>query len=123
VSDRRRFEQILINLAGNAVKFTESGGVTIDARRDATGLSVAVTDTGVGIRPDDLGRLFEPFRQLDDGLTRRHDGTGLGLAICRKLSRMLGGDIDAVSEYRAGSTFRLRLPDAVTPAEPQDAPP
>jgi len=123
-SDRRRFEQILINLAGNAVKFTDAGGLTIDARRDAEGLSVAVTDTGVGIRPDDLARLFEPFRQLDDGLTRRHEGTGLGLAICRKLSRMLGGDIDAASEWGVGSTFRLRLPDpagtpAATPGTPR----
>ena len=116
--DRRRFEQILINLAGNAIKFTEHGGVTVAAAHAGGELTVAVADTGSGIRPEHLALLFEPFRQLDNGLTRKHEGTGLGLAICRKLARMLGGEIDAASEWGAGSTFRLRLPDRDPPAAP-----
>src|SRR5690606_20290126 len=84
-SDRRRVEQILLNLLNNAIKFTERGGVTlsadliVDEGRPAVRLQVA--DTGIGIRAEDLGTLFQPFRQLDTGISRVHEGTGLGLAI------------------------------------------
>jgi hypothetical protein len=69
-----------------------------------------VTDTGIGIREQDIGRLFQPFRQLDTGLTRQHGGTGLGLAICRRLAELLGGTISVTSELQRGSEFTVLLP-------------
>jgi len=112
VSDRRRVEQILLNLLGNAVKFTESGAVTLAALVDDGGGTVRLTvrDTGIGIKPQDLEDLFQPFRQVDSSLTRAHEGTGLGLAICRRLAELLHGNIHAESEYGVGSTFTVTLP-------------
>jgi len=121
VSDRRRVEQIMLNLVGNALKFTDHGGVTVSAERlDAwpappplvacPALRLWVEDTGIGIKPDDLATLFQPFRQVDTGLARQHQGTGLGLAICRRLATLLGGDITATSEWGKGSRFTLTLP-------------
>ncbi len=110
--DPRRFEQILINLLGNAVKFTETGSVSLTAglHGDAR-LRIRITDTGVGIKAADRERLFKPFQQIDTGTTRRYEGTGLGLSICRKLAVMLGGDIQAHSDGEGkGSTFTLTLP-------------
>jgi signal transduction histidine kinase len=69
-----------------------------------------VSDTGMGIKPEDLPVLFQPFRQVDSGLARRHEGTGLGLAICRRLAHLMGGDIGAESEWGKGSTFIVTLP-------------
>jgi len=121
VSDRRRFEQILINLVNNAAKFTEKGSITINAELirdfkhslDATPapfLKLSVIDTGIGIKPEDLDLLFKPFHQIDSGLSRLHEGTGLGLAICRRLLELMGGQISAVSEWSAGSKFIVLLP-------------
>ncbi|MHB1329142.1 MAG: PAS domain S-box protein, partial [Gemmatimonadales bacterium] len=118
VSDERRFEQILFNLLGNAIKFTERGRVTVTVDLvDGTGLAeggalarLRVADTGVGIRAEDLATLFQPFRQLDVGLARRHDGTGLGLAICRRLASLMGGHVSAESEWGVGSVFTVTLP-------------
>jgi signal transduction histidine kinase len=111
VSDRRRVEQILLNLLGNAIKFTERGGVTLVAQTDqGESIRLGVIDTGIGIKPEDLGGLFQPFRQVDTGLSRNHEGTGLGLAICRRLADLLGGEVHAESEYGVGSTFTLVLP-------------
>ncbi|MCE9576496.1 MAG: PAS domain S-box protein [Deltaproteobacteria bacterium] len=113
-SDARRVEQILLNLLNNAIKFTDAGGVDLAA--DLTGepgartVVVRVTDTGIGIRPEDLPTLFQPFRQLDSGLARQHEGTGLGLAICRRLAALLGGDIAASSTWGQGSEFVFTLP-------------
>ncbi|HOW85107.1 MAG TPA: PAS domain S-box protein [Candidatus Aminicenantes bacterium] len=109
-SDRRRVEQILLNLLSNAVKFTETGGVVVDCRRDGDRVVTSVTDTGIGIEPGDIGRLFQPFRQLDSGLTRQYEGTGLGLSICKRLVERLGGTISVESEPGRGSTFRFSLP-------------
>ncbi len=111
VTDRRRVEQILLNLLNNAVKFTERGEVTLVVDRQGGQVSVQVTDTGMGIKPEDLQVLFQPFRQVDTGLTRQHEGTGLGLAICRRLAGLLGGRIDVVSTWGRGSTFTLTLPE------------
>jgi PAS domain S-box-containing protein len=121
VGDERRFEQILLNLVSNAVKFTERGSVTLAAevvanadlpgtqeRRAAVRLRVC--DTGMGIKPEDLSVLFQPFRQVDSGLSRWHEGTGLGLAICRRLAHLMGGDIGVESEWGKGSTFIVTLP-------------
>ncbi len=121
VSDRRRVEQILLNLLNNALKFTERGQVTLTAETvgdfqrspalpPVPAVRLRVADTGIGIKPDDLALLFQPFRQLDTGLTRHHEGTGLGLAICRRLAGLLGGEIRAESEWGRGSTFTVSLP-------------
>ena len=114
LSDRRRVEQILLNLLSNAVKFTDEGAVTLIAERhghhDPEQIVVRVRDTGIGIAADQLGTLFQPFRQLDSGLTRQHDGTGLGLAICRRLAELLGGDVTATSQVGVGSEFAVALP-------------
>jgi PAS domain S-box-containing protein len=117
VSDPRRVEQILLNLLNNAIKFTEMGEVTLKAelvpdinRTPHSALRVAIADTGIGIKPEDLATLFKPFRQVDTGLTRNHEGTGLGLAICRRLADLLGGEIHAESVWQQGSTFTLTLP-------------
>ena len=110
LSDRRRVEQILLNLVNNAIKFTERGGVTVTATRSATAIAVHVADSGCGIEADDLATLFTPFRQLDTGLSRKHEGTGLGLAICRRLASLLGGEILVASTVGQGSTFTLSLP-------------
>jgi PAS domain S-box-containing protein len=108
--DRRRFEQILINLVNNALKFSGKGEVRIECGVDGRELVTRVVDTGIGIRPEDLGKLFQAFRQIDTGLSRSYEGTGLGLSICKKLVEMLGGGISVESEWGVGSTFTFRLP-------------
>ncbi len=110
VSDRRRVEQILLNLVGNAIKFTEEGEVHVECEVNQRWAVMRVTDTGVGIKPEDMNQLFEPFRQIDDGLGRQREGTGLGLSICQKLAGLLGGEVTAESRWGVGSTFTVRLP-------------
>ncbi len=108
--DRRRFEQVLINLLNNALKFTKKGQVCVECAIDGRDLVVRVVDTGIGIRPEDLGKLFHPFQQIDTGLNRNHEGSGLGLSICKKLVEMMGGGISVESAWGVGSTFAYRLP-------------
>jgi signal transduction histidine kinase len=121
VGDARRFEQVLLNLLSNAIKFTEQGSIELSAghvdgfaMRNAASpgpvLRVSVSDTGVGIKQDDLAVLFQPFRQLDSGLARKHEGTGLGLAICARLVDLMGGEINVRSTLGKGSTFEVVLP-------------
>jgi signal transduction histidine kinase len=110
VSDQRRVEQVLVNLIGNAIKFTSKGGVRIDCRAERGLLVTRVTDTGIGIRPEDMGKLFGMFKQIPEGQPRSGGGTGLGLAISKKLVETLGGSIEAESQWGAGSTFTFRLP-------------
>jgi signal transduction histidine kinase/DNA-binding response OmpR family regulator len=112
--DPSRLRQVLTNLVGNAIKFTERGEVTITVRlvedRDAELVfEIAVRDTGIGIVPDRLDAIFESFTQVDGSSTRRHGGTGLGLTICRQLIELMGGTIDVQSTPGQGSTFRARL--------------
>ncbi len=109
-SDVDKIRQILVNLAGNAVKFTERGDVCLTLEPRDGEVAFVVTDTGIGIAKADLDRLFQPFAQLDAGLTRRHGGTGLGLYISRRLAELLGGRIDVDSESGKGTTFALILP-------------
>lgn len=124
-SDRRRVEQILINLLGNAVKFTDQGEVTLLVRAEpGQPLRLSVQDTGIGIAPEDLAELFKPFKQVESQSPRPQEGTGLGLAICARLAHLLGGRITAESEPGAGSTFTLELPSEKGPAvAPQDQDP
>ncbi|MBA4421641.1 MAG: hypothetical protein C0390_00920 [Syntrophus sp. (in: bacteria)] len=116
ISDRRRVEQILINLVNNAVKFTEQGEVRVAARRvrgeelHGDFVEISVADTGIGMKPEDMGKLFIPFSQIDTGLTRSYEGTGLGLSICGKLVEMLGGTMRVESEWGKGSKFTFTLP-------------
>jgi PAS domain S-box-containing protein len=116
-SDRRRVEQILLNLLSNAIKFTERGEVTLSAEITPgtphvphPAVRISVADTGMGIKGENLDKLFQPFRQLDTGLTRQHEGTGLGLAICKRLVERMGGTIAVESEWSKGSTFQCTLP-------------
>ena len=109
-TDPRRLEQILLNLLGNAVKFTEKGSVSVRCSVSGGDLVIAVSDTGIGIGAKDLEGLFKPFHQLDTGLTRRFEGTGLGLSISKKLVELLGGSIGVRSIVHEGSTFSIRLP-------------
>jgi signal transduction histidine kinase len=120
-ADREKLQQILLNLLGNAVKFTHSRDdvpgrieVSCTTRGDdsAARVCIHVRDTGQGIAPDALERIFEPFVQVDQRLTRPHAGVGLGLAISRDLARGMGGDLTAESTFRVGSTFTLSLPRA-----------
>ena len=109
-SDERRVEQILMNLLNNAIKFTEKGRVTLTARTEENRILLSVADTGIGIRPEDMGQLFKPFRQIDSGLSRQHEGTGLGLAICQRLAELLGGKIAVESTAGKGSVFTFQFP-------------
>ena len=110
VADPGRVQQVLVNLIGNAIKFTKEGSVGVDAQVDGTRVAIRVADTGIGIAPEHLELVFEPFRQVDDALTRQRGGTGLGLAISRRLARMMGGDVTVESTLGRGSTFTLWLP-------------
>ena len=113
-TDPMRLRQILLNLLSNACKFTEAGTVRLEARRDPDGSErLAVHDTGIGIAPEKMGRLFQDFSQAGVPGDRRYGGTGLGLAISRRLARLMGGDIDAASEPSKGSVFMVRLPSIV----------
>lgn len=115
-SDPRRVRQILINLLGNAVKFTDVGEVRIDIAMADGKLRFSVSDTGPGIAAEDIGRLFQDFTQLDASSTRKFGGSGLGLALSRRLARLIGGDVTLASQVGVGSTFVLELPLAVSPA-------
>jgi signal transduction histidine kinase/CheY-like chemotaxis protein len=110
IGDRDRLIQVVINLLSNAVKFTPSGSITCTARRDGPSLVFAVTDTGVGIAPEDHAKVFEQFRQAGDTLTDKPRGTGLGLPICREIVEHHGGRIWVESEVGRGSTFAFALP-------------
>jgi len=113
--DQLRVKQILLNLISNAVKFTEQGAVTVEAALleqfdDHVIVQITVSDTGIGILPEALGKIFDPFTQADASTSRRFGGTGLGLAICRQLAELMGGRIWAESEVGKGSRFHLELP-------------
>ena len=109
-TDAARLRQALINLATNAVKFTEDGSVTMEVREDGEALCFTVADTGIGIAPEHLERVFDSFWQVQQSTTRRVGGAGLGLAVTRRLARLLGGEVVVDSRPGEGSTFTLRLP-------------
>jgi signal transduction histidine kinase len=103
---------VILNLLSNAVKFTHEGRVAVRTRtaRTGDGILIEVNDTGIGIRPDDIPKIFEDFRQVDQSSTREYGGTGLGLSITKKLLHLLGGTIRVHSEFGIGSTFTVWLP-------------
>lgn len=118
-TDPMRLEQVLKNLIANAIKFTETGGVSVSVRPLADRrLAIAVTDTGIGIAEDQQRRIFEAFHQADSTISRRFGGTGLGLSISRELVRLLGGAIHLESRAGEGSTFTVVIPEAHDPARP-----
>jgi len=123
-ADQTRVRQALLNLASNAAKFTEDGTIALRVRRiteeGRAWLTMIVSDTGIGLTREQIGRLFQEFVQADASTTRKYGGTGLGLAISRRFCQMMGGDIVVESELARGSTFTIRLPaDAVAGAAPR----
>ncbi|MEA5535327.1 HAMP domain-containing sensor histidine kinase [Crocosphaera sp. XPORK-15E] len=108
--DQRKIKQILLNLLSNAIKFTEKGSVTLQVKRTQNILIFCVIDTGIGLKEADQQKLFQPFQQIHNHLSRKHKGTGLGLALSRKLAQLHGGDLTLTSEFGQGSCFTLELP-------------
>ena len=136
-ADRSKFKQVLYNLLSNAVKFTPAPGhITLTVKDSPEQLTISVRDTGIGIKPEDLPKLFREFEQVDGSYTRRYQGTGLGLALCRRFVQMHGGRIWAESQFGRGSTFTFTIPhepraalvidvtgdDAAQPAESMELP-
>src|SRR5439155_13559598 len=110
-SDRAKVSQIVVNLLSNAIKFTPNGGaITVRARGRGAGIELAFEDSGIGIPPSELPRVFDEFHQVDGSPSREFGGVGLGLALVRRLVVRLGGTIVVASELGRGSTFTLRLP-------------
>jgi len=110
VTDPSRLRQILINLLGNAVKFTDTGMVSLHASGDDANVTFEVRDTGMGIAPENLTRVFDAFWQVDQSRNRSVEGAGLGLALSRRLTELLGGQISLTSELGVGTTVRVVLP-------------
>jgi signal transduction histidine kinase len=108
--DERRLTQVLLNLVGNAIKFTDRGSVEIAAQAVDGSFEIAVKDTGPGIAPEDQHKIFEEFQQVDNSSTRQKGGTGLGLAISKRIVEMHGGTIEVQSVLGEGSTFRIIIP-------------
>jgi PAS domain S-box-containing protein len=121
-TDQVKLRQCLFNLVSNAAKFTERGTITLKVRRKAGALSFAVSDSGIGMTPEQLSSLFERFVQADVSTTRRFGGTGLGLAITRAFCRLLGGDVAVDSVFGAGSTFTIHVPATLPEPEAPDMP-
>ncbi|MGH7645735.1 MAG: ATP-binding protein, partial [Gemmatimonadales bacterium] len=112
-ADLTKVRQMLLNLLSNACKFTERGRIALEASRDGGWIVLRVGDSGIGMTPEQLGRLFEPFSQAEAATASKYGGTGLGLAITRRFCQLMGGDVTAASEPGRGSTFTVRLPATV----------
>ena len=122
-SDLTRVRQVLLNLLSNASKFTENGRITLSAERRDGAVVLEVSDTGIGMTPEQMAKLFEPFSQADASTSRKYGGTGLGLAISRRFCELMGGDVSVRSEMDRGSAFTVRLPvDASAPLGEASAP-
>jgi CheY-like chemotaxis protein len=126
VADLTKVRQTIFNLLSNASKFTSAGTITLDVVRemvdDTAWLLFTVTDTGIGMSEEQLGKLFQEFTQADASTTRNFGGTGLGLALSRRLCQMMGGDITVQSSLGKGSSFTIRLPAVVQPPRPEEPP-
>jgi signal transduction histidine kinase len=125
-TDVTRVRQCLLNLLSNACKFTQMGTIRLEVTRETESardwVLLRIQDSGIGISPDQVGRLFDAFTQADASTTRKYGGTGLGLAITRKLSRMLGGEVSVESEVDRGSAFMLRIPASIEERPVEHAP-
>lgn len=126
--DSTRFRQVLFNLIGNAIKFTDEGHVLVEAKaghreKDTFYFELVIRDTGIGIREKDKAALFVPFSQVDPSNTRRHEGTGLGLSICKYIVLAMGGSIHVQSEFGEGSAFHVTVPLKIVPAETDEKAP
>jgi PAS domain S-box-containing protein len=125
-ADLTRVRQVILNLLSNAGKFTEHGLITLDVRREGAGggqiVAFRISDTGIGISPEEMSRLFQAFSQADATTARRYGGTGLGLAISRQISQQMGGDITVESAPGRGSTFTVTLPASLRPTVAVDMP-
>jgi signal transduction histidine kinase len=108
--DERRLTQVVLNLVGNAIKFTDAGHVELAARASGEKFIVTVRDTGPGIAPENQARIFEEFQQVDSSSTRKKGGSGLGLAISRRIIELHGGTIGVESQLGTGSTFIVTIP-------------
>jgi len=108
-SDPDRLRQVIMNLLGNATKFTENGSITLALKRDGDSVELSIADTGIGIPAQDLPHIFDEFRQVERQGGEAAEGTGLGLAIAKKTVELLGGEITATSEIGVGTTFTVRL--------------
>ena len=114
-ADGPKLKQVLLNLLGNAIKFTETGSVRVTAERQGAELLISVRDTGIGVPFDDAERIFESFQQGQSGISGKYQGTGLGLAISRRLVEMHGGRIWVKSTPGQGSTFTFTIPQRAVP--------
>lgn len=121
IGDRRKLNQVLLNTIGNAIKFTDEGEITVSVKQLPSGtpptvrLRFSISDTGIGIPPDQLKKVFDPFYQVEETAHRRHGGTGLGLAICQRLVELMGGTISIQSEWSEGTTVSFELPFEAAP--------
>ena len=110
-SDRRRIKQVLMNLVSNAIKFTDTGNIKIEGKLlNDTTLQVSVSDSGIGIKEEDMDKLFQSFQQIDMSSSKSYEGTGLGLYLCTKLLDLLHGNISVTSQFGTGSEFKFTLP-------------
>jgi signal transduction histidine kinase/DNA-binding response OmpR family regulator len=119
-TDRTKLKQCLLNLLSNATKFTSNGAISLELKRQGPAMSFVIRDTGVGMTPDQLSKLFQSFVQADASTTKRYGGTGLGLAITKRFCQALGGDVSVESEPGKGSTFTIVLPDRPSKVEPAE---
>ena len=121
-ADQMRLRQAMLNLMSNANKFTERGTITVDARQGHKNgrdwVTIAVADTGIGMTPEQMSKLFQEFSQASSGTAAKYGGTGLGLAISKRFCQMMGGDITVESEPGKGSVFTVRLPRSAPIANP-----
>ena len=112
IADERRLKQILLNLLSNAVKFTPRGGkVFLEARRESDGLALSVADEGIGIAPENIERVLQPFGQVDSALAREHEGTGLGLPLTKRLVELHNAEFSLESKLGAGTRITIRFPE------------
>jgi len=121
-ADQTKVRQTLFNLLSNATKFTEKGTILLDAQRNGRMMTFSVTDSGIGMTPDQQGKLFQIFTQADTSISKKYGGTGLGLVLCRRFCQLMGGDVTVVSEYGRGSTFTVILPIQVAEQPAVSAP-